>query len=200
MARRKTRSRYPEGDPTAGYLAGHVLIAMPSMQDPRFAQTVICLCAHSAEGAMGLVLNKGIEGLSFDTLLEQLKIEPVPPARRIRLLSGGPVEAGRGFVLHSADWTIEGSLRVTAELSLTASVDILKALAEGGGPQQGVLALGYAGWGPGQLEDEIQANSWLSVPADAALIFGDDMAHKWQEAMGRLKIDPLLLSSAAGHA
>lgn len=200
MARRKTRSRYPEGDPTAGYLAGHVLIAMPSMQDPRFAQTVICLCAHSAEGAMGLVLNKGIDGLSFDTLLEQLSIEPTPPARRIRLLSGGPVEAGRGFVLHSADWTIDGSLRVTPELSLTASVDILKAFAEGGGPKQGVLALGYAGWGPGQLEDEIQANSWLSVPADAALIFGEDMDHKWREAMGRLKVDPLLLSSAAGHA
>lgn len=200
MARRKIRNRYPEGDPTAGYLAGHVLIAMPSMQDPRFAQTVICLCAHSAEGAMGLVLNKGIDGLSFDTLLEQLKVEPVPPARRIRLLSGGPVEAGRGFVLHSADWMIDSSLRVTAELGLTASVDILKALAEGGGPKDGVLALGYAGWGPGQLEDEIQANSWLSVPADSALIFGEDMGHKWQEAMGRLKIDPLLLSSAAGHA
>lgn len=200
MARRKTRARLPEADPSAGYLSGHLLIAMPSMQDPRFAQTVICVCAHSREGAMGLVLNKQVDGLTFDALLEQLRIEPAPPARRIRLLAGGPVDAGRGFVLHSADWTIEGSLRVTAEVSLTASTDILKALAEGGGPRQGVLALGYAGWAPGQLEDEIQANAWLSVPAEEALVFDEDVEHLWHHALARLKVDPLLLSSAAGHA
>jgi len=200
MARRKTRARLPEGDPAAGYLGGHVLIAMPSMRDPRFAQTVICLCAHSREGAMGLVLNKRVDGLNFDALLKQLDIAPTPPARRIRLLNGGPVDAGRGFVLHSADWNMDDSLRVTPEVSMTASLDILKALAEGGGPRQGVLALGYAGWAPGQLEDEIQGNAWLSVPADEALIFDEDLEHKWQAAFGRLKVDPLLLSSAAGHA
>ena len=200
MARRPPRSRIPKGDPTAGYLSGHVLIAMPSMQDPRFAQSVICLCAHSNEGAMGLVLNRRVEGLSFDTLLEQLKIEPTPPARRIRMLNGGPVDAGRGFVLHSADWTIDDSLHVTPEVSLTASTDILKAIAEGGGPRRGVLALGYAGWAPRQLEDEIQANAWLSIPADEALVFDEDVEHLWRHALGRLKVDPLLLSSAAGHA
>lgn len=200
MAKRPPRARIPKGDPTAGYLSGHVLIAMPSMQDPRFAQSVICLCAHSSDGAMGIVLNRSIDGLSFDTLLEQLNIEPTPPARRIRLLNGGPVDAGRGFVLHSADWTIDGSLPVTPEVSLTASTDILKAFAEGGGPKRGVLALGYAGWAPGQLEDEIQANAWLSVPADEALIFDEDLGHMWRHALGRLKVDPLLLSSAAGHA
>lgn len=197
-----TRSRNPtsSGDASAGYLGGQLLIAMPSMQDPRFAHSVICLCTHSRDGAMGIVLNQKVDGLTFDTLLNQLKIEPVPPARRIRLLLGGPVDAGRGFVLHSADWFAEGSLRVTEDVALTASVDILKALAEGNGPRQGLLALGYAGWAPGQLEDEIHRNSWLSVPADEALIFADDLDRTWHKALAKLKVDPLLLSGTAGHA
>lgn len=199
MARR-TRQSLRSGEAEAGYLGGQLLIAMPSMQDPRFAQSVICLCAHSRDGAMGIVLNRKADGLSFDTLLEQLKIEPIPPARRIRLLVGGPVDAGRGFVLHSADWVTDDSLRVTPEVALTASVDILKALAEGKGPRQGVLALGYAGWAPGQLEEEIQRNSWLSVPADEALLFGEDIEHRWHQALAKLKVDPLLLSGTAGHA
>lgn len=182
------------------YLTGQVLIAMPSMQDPRFAQSVICLCAHSAQGAMGLVLNKPIKGLSFDELLNQLKLEPCPPERRIRLVQGGPVEAARGFVLHTSDWSGDGSLHVSRELALTASLDILKAIAEGGGPRQGLLALGYAGWGPGQLEDEIQRNAWLSVTPDEALLFLEDSGAMWRQAMARLKVDPLLLSGEAGHA
>jgi len=177
-----------------------VLIAMPSLQDPRFARTVICLCAHSPEGAMGIVLNKPIDGMSFDELLKQLELEPVPPQRRIKLCEGGPVEGGRGFVLHTMDWSNDQSLQVTDDLALTASVDILKAIANGGGPRQGILALGYAGWGPGQLEDEIQANSWLSVPPDEALLFGEGHDRKWFQAMAKLKVDPLLLSGAAGHA
>ena len=183
-----------------GYLGGQVLIAMPSMQDPRFARTVICLCAHSPEGAMGIVLNKPLEGLSFDELLKQLGLEPVPPQRRIRLCQGGPVEGGRGFVLHTRDWSTDGSMRVTKELAMTASIDILKAIAGGGGPRLGLLALGYAGWGPGQLDQEIEANAWLSVSPDELLLFGEPLEAKWARAMAKLKVDPLLLSGAAGHA
>ncbi|MBE9604692.1 YqgE/AlgH family protein [Acetobacteraceae bacterium H6797] len=183
-----------------GYLSGQILIAMPGMRDERFVQSIICLCAHSIDGAMGIVLNKPLDNISFEDLIRQLGVEPVPPRREIMLCSGGPVESGRGFVLHTADWTCEGSLRVAGDLALTASVDILKAFAEGGGPREGVLALGYAGWGPGQLEDEIQRNAWLSVGADEALIFGRDLSAKWREALARLKVDPLLLSSSAGHA
>ena len=195
--------RIPEDDigtDDEGYLGGQVLIAMPAMQDPRFAKSVICLCAHSAEGAMGIVLNRPIQNLSFDDLLKQLELEPMPPQRRIRMHTGGPVEGGRGFVLHTADWSSEGSLRVNGELALTASVDILKAIAGGGGPRQGILALGYAGWGPGQLEEEIQRNAWLSAPPDEALLFGEAHEGKWRQAMAKLRVDPLLLSGVAGHA
>ncbi len=196
--RKPTRAGGPdrEGD----YLAGQVLIAMPSMQDPHFAHAVICVCAHTREGAMGILLNRPIANLSFDDLLKQLSLQPVPPQRRIRMHSGGPVDGSRGFVLHTADWTSDQSLQVTEDLALTASVDILKAIAEGGGPRQGILALGYAGWRPGQLEAEIQRNAWLSVPADEALVFGPEHEGKWRLAMAKLKVDPLLLSDAAGHA
>jgi putative transcriptional regulator len=187
-------------DSEEGYLTGQVLIAMPNQQSGSFARTVICICAHSAEGAMGIVVNKPIDSLSFDELLKQLDLAPVPPQRRIRMCQGGPVDGGRGFVLHTADWSNDQSLPVTEDLALTASVDILKAIAGGGGPRQGILALGYAGWGPGQLEDEIAANAWLSVPADEALLFGDGPEDKWLLAMAKLKVDPLLLSGAAGHA
>lgn len=183
-----------------GYLTGQLLVAMPGMSDPRFARSVICLCAHSPEGAMGLVLNQPLPSLSFDDLLTQLKLDPVPPARRIRLTQGGPVEGGRGFVLHTADWETEGSLKVMDGLALTASVEILKAIAEGGGPREGVLALGYAGWGPGQLDDEIQRNAWLSVPADEALLFADEPDQLWRKALAKLRVDPSALSDSAGHA
>ncbi|MBY0335699.1 MAG: YqgE/AlgH family protein [Acetobacteraceae bacterium] len=183
-----------------GSLSGQLLIAMPSMQDPNFARTVVCLCAHSSEGAMGLVLNKPIERLSFDDLLKQVGVEPVPPQRRIRLLAGGPMEESRGFVLHSGEWEAEGSLKVEGGWRLTASVDILKAIAGGGGPRRGVLALGYAGWGAGQLESEIAQNAWLSVPADDELLFDEDAPTKWRRALAKLKVDPLLLSGTAGHA
>ncbi len=182
------------------FLTGQLLIAMPAMQDPRFAQSVIYVCAHTADGAMGLVINRPLARPSFDELLRQLEIAPVPPARRIRLWAGGPVDGGRGFVLHTADWTGEGSLRVNEALALTASLDVLKAIAEGGGPREGLLALGYAGWGPGQLDVEIQQNAWLSVPADEALVFAAEHDSKWRRALASLHIDPLALSSFAGHA
>jgi putative transcriptional regulator len=186
-------------DPT-DFLTGQLLIAMPAMADPRFAQSVIYVCAHTPEGAMGLVLNRPLQRPRFDDLLRQLEVAPLPPARRIRLCAGGPVDNARGFVLHTADWTGEGSLRVVDGLALTASLDVLKAIAEGGGPREGLLALGYAGWGPGQLDAEIQQNAWLSVPADETIVFDGDHDTKWRRALGKLHIDPLLLSGDAGHA
>jgi putative transcriptional regulator len=189
-----------EGPASGEFLTGQLLIAMPAMADPRFAQSVIYLCAHTPEGAMGLVLNRPLKRPSFEDLLRQLDVAPLPPARRIRLCAGGPVDNARGFVLHTTDWTGEGSLRVDDELALTASLDVLKAIAEGGGPREGILALGYAGWGPGQLDAEIQQNAWLSVSADETIVFDGDHDTKWRRAFAKLKIDPLLLSGAAGHA
>ena len=194
-----SRMRQPPAE--EGWLGGQLLIAMPTMEDPRFARAVICLCAHSAEGAMGIVLNRAIENLTFDDLLKQLDVTPVPPARRIRLHAGGPVEGGRGFVLHTGDWSSEGSLTMDGGFALTASVDILKAIAGGGGPRQGLLALGYAGWGPGQLESEIQHNAWLNVTPDEAILFTEeDQDAKWRRALAKLKVDPLLLVGTAGRA
>ncbi|WP_368414202.1 YqgE/AlgH family protein [Falsiroseomonas sp.] len=206
-ARRTPRGAKAPGAPPAGaapkgegWLTGQLLVAMPNMQDPRFARSVICLCAHSDDGAMGIVLNKPLASLTFDELLKQLDLDPIPPQRRIRLMAGGPVENGRGFVLHTTDWATDGSLTVQPGLALTASVDILKAIAGGGGPREGVLALGYAGWGPGQLESEIQQNAWLSVPADERLLFAAAPDTLWREALAKLHIDPALLSGVAGRA
>ncbi|MGE0415482.1 MAG: YqgE/AlgH family protein [Acetobacteraceae bacterium] len=197
MARRDTHAASLSAD---RFLTGQLLIAMPAMADPRFARTVIFMCAHTQDGAMGLVVNRPIVRPSFQDLLKQLQVEPIPPARQIRLCAGGPVENGRGFVLHTSDWTGDGSLRVDSSLALTASLDVLKVIAEGGGPRECVLALGYAGWGPGQLDQEMQENAWLSVPADETLLFDADHDTKWRRALAKLNIDPLLLSDVAGHA
>ena len=170
------------------------------MEDPRFAQSVILLCAHTDEGAMGIVLNRPLAKPSFEALLAQLDVEPTPPARQIRLCQGGPVDHGRGFVLHTNDWTGDGSLRVDENLALTASLDVLQEIARGHGPREGLLALGYASWGPGQLDREFQENVWLSAPAPVELLFDAEYDTKWRRALGILNIDPLLLSGAAGHA
>lgn len=183
-----------------GYLAGQLLIAMPQMRDPRFARAVVYLCAHTAEGAMGIVVNRLFDGLSFPELLEQLDIDPTPECDRIRVHFGGPVEGGRGFVLHSADYMHETSLMVAEGVALTATVDVLKAIAEGLGPSKCLLALGYAGWGSGQLDDEIRENAWLNVPADEQLLFDADLDHKWEAAIHKLGIDFTSLSAEAGHA
>jgi putative transcriptional regulator len=198
MARKTTRPPPPAEDTT--WFAGQILIAMPAMSDPRFAQSVIYMCAHNAQGAMGIVVNRPLDTPHFAGLLSQLKVEPAPPLRQIRLCSGGPVESARGFVLHTTDWTGEGSLRVDDSFALTASLDVLAAIAGGAGPAQAVLALGYAGWGPGQLDAEVQANAWLTAPADTALVFDADDATRWRRALAKLRIDPLLLSAAAGRA
>jgi len=195
----QTRPATPlDGD--GGFLTGNLLVAMPSLDDPRFARSVILLCAHSAEAAMGIVVNRPLARPTFDEILRQHNIAPLPPGRRVRVCSGGPVEDGRGFVLHTADWTSDGTLFVTDDLALTASLDVLKAFADGRGPRAGVLALGYAGWGPGQLDQEMQQNAWLSVPADERLVFDSDTDTKWRRALAKLRIDPLLLSGQAGHA
>lgn len=183
------------------YLAGQLLVAMPGMMDPRFAKTVIYMCAHNADGAMGLVVNKLIESLSFPDLLAQLGIESVGIGDQIKIHFGGPVESSRGFVLHSPDYRRDATLVVDEQVALTATVDILKAIAIGSGPRRSLLALGYAGWGPGQLDDEIKANGWLHVAADDELVFGGgNVEDKWGQAMAKLGIDPRMLSDSAGHA
>lgn len=185
-------------DPT--FLTGQLLIAMPAMEDPRFTQSVILVCAHTDEGAMGIVLNRPLAKPSFDALLQQLDVEPTPPARQIRLCEGGPVDHARGFVLHTSDWTGDGSLPIADDLALTASLDILQEIATGGGPREGLLALGYASWGPGQLDQEMQDNVWLSAPAKHDVLFDGEYATKWRRAMAILRIDPALLSHAVGRA
>jgi putative transcriptional regulator len=181
-------------------LAGSLLVAMPQMGDPRFDRAVIFMCAHNEEGAMGLVVNKLFDQLSFSDLLDQLEITAGPRMRQIRVHAGGPVEAGRGFVLHSDDYLHEGTMPVESGFALTATTDILRAIAEGQGPRTSILALGYAGWGPGQLEQEFAANGWLHVPADPELVFGADLEHKWLLALNKLGVSPSVLSSQAGHA
>ena len=182
------------------YLAGHFLVAMPGMPDPRFAKTVIYMCAHTAEGAMGLVVNQAIDDLTFPDLLEQLGIVSAGDVPPIAIQFGGPVEQGRGFVLHTADYLHETTMVVEDGVALTATVDILRDLAAGHGPDKSLLALGYAGWGPGQLDKEILENGWLSVKADADILFSTDLKRKWNSALAKLGIDLSLLSEEAGHA
>lgn len=193
-------TKRPDSAPADTFLTGQLLIAMPAMGDERFARSVIYVCAHTSDGAMGIVVNRPLQRPSFGDLLRQLEVVPTPPAREIQLCQGGPVDNARGFVLHTSDWTSEGSLKVTESTALTASLDVLKAIAEGGGPREGLLALGYAGWGPGQLDNEIQQNAWLSVPADDTLVFDSAYDTKWRRAFAKLKVDPLQLSDAVGHA
>ena len=185
---------------TEKYLSGKLLIAMPGLTDPRFAKTVIYLCAHSPEGAMGLVVNRVLDTLSFPDLLEQLGIDSSGVTNKINIHFGGPVESGRGFVLHSDDYNQESTMVVASSVALTATVDILRAIAMDNGPHRCLLALGYAGWGPGQLDSEIKANGWLHVAADDDLIFDDGFDSKWDRAMAKLGIDPRMLSNEAGHA
>jgi putative transcriptional regulator len=196
------------GGSKRGYLDGQMLIAMPSMRDERFSRTLIYVCAHSSEGAMGIVVNQQAANVNFPDLLVQLEVIPASDliqlpqrAGSMKVLKGGPVETGRGFVLHSSDFFIENStLPIDDGICLTATLDILKAIARGDGPSSAVLALGYAGWAPGQLETEIQENGWLHCAADPDLIFGNDIDGKYARALKKLGIDLGMLSSEAGHA
>ncbi len=207
-APRKSAAKKSVQTPARGYLDGQMLIAMPTMGDERFTRSVIYVCAHSTEGAMGIIVNQPASNIKFPDLLVQLEV--IPSDERIELpnhagdvtvLKGGPVETGRGFVLHSADFFIENStLPIDEGVSLTATLDILKAIANGNGPHSAILALGYAGWAPGQLEQEIQENGWLHCAADSELIFGTDTAAKYDKALAKIGIDLGQLSSQAGHA
>jgi len=182
------------------YLVGHLLVAMPGMPDPRFSKAVIYVCSHSEEGAMGLIINKPMDDIPLNELLEQLGVPISPQAKMISVHMGGPVEQGRGFVLHSPDYVHEGTVVVDEQMALTGTLDILQDIAEGQGPSQSMLVLGYAGWGPGQLDSEILENGWLTVEADPKLVFDDDLNAKWQQAIEKLGIDLSLLSEDAGHA
>jgi putative transcriptional regulator len=205
---RKSLSKAVSTGTTRGFLDGQMLIASPSMQDDRFARSVVYICAHSSEGAMGIVVNRPAGNISFPDLL--VKLDIVLAAELIRLpssagdvtvLKGGPVETERGFVLHSADFFIENStLPIDEGICLTATLDILKAIARGDGPASAILALGYAGWAPGQLENEVQNNGWLHCSADRDLIFGSEINRKYDRAMQKIGIRPGMLSSDVGHA
>ncbi len=189
------------------YLDGQCLIAMPGMRDERFRRTVVYLCAHSDEGAMGLIINRSAPDLNLPELLVQLgivdredAIRVRPPELAVQVLKGGPVETGRGFVLHTSDYFIETStMPIDDGVCLTHTIDVLKAIATGHGPRQAFLALGYAGWGAGQLEEEIKANGWLHCDADPSLLFDIGIETKYQRALSKLGVDPARLSSAAGH-
>jgi putative transcriptional regulator len=191
-----------------GYLDGQMLVAMPGMADERFARSVIYLCAHSEEGAMGIVINRPASKVKFPELLVQLDVIEKDEAIRLpgkagdmQVLKGGPVETGRGFVLHSNDFFIDNStLPIDQGISLTATIDILRAIANGSGPNRAVLALGYAGWQAGQLEAEMQHNGWLNVPADTSLIFDTELDSKYERAVRNLGVDLARLSTQAGHA
>ena len=182
-------------------LAGHLLIATTSLVAQPFAQSVIVICAHSvADGAMGIVINKRLPEPGLDDLLGQLGIEPSPARRRIELCSGGPCDTSRGFVLHSAEWDGDGSLAIDGKLALTASLDVLKAIAAGEGPEEALLALGHASWEPGQLEREMEENAWISAPLSSTIVFDRDHDTKWRRALAILRIEPILLSGVVGHA
>ncbi len=186
---------------TEGGLAGKLLIAMPSMGDDRFARTVIYVCAHSTDGAIGLVVNRRAERVSQKDLFSQLSIATDDSDAQNWVHFGGPVETGRGFVLHSGEYHVdEATLEVDDTFSMTATLDILKDIARGKGPQRSLIALGYSGWAGGQLEGELRANGWLTCDADADIIFGRDDDAKWAAALAKLGVDPTMLAASGGSA
>jgi putative transcriptional regulator len=181
-------------------LIGKLLLAMPAMGDPRFERAVIYICAHNEDGAMGLIINQQIEDLTYAELLEQLRIDVEGDITEVTIHEGGPVETGRGFVLHSADFAQDTTSIVSETIALTATVDILRAMAQDKGPIHSLLALGYAGWGKGQLENEMIQNAWLTAHADDEIIFNTLLEDKWPRAMKMIGVDVSMLSSDAGHA
>lgn len=201
LARNTARPHSGRMDQNITQLAGKLLIAMPDMADPRFANSVIYLCAHSDQGGMGLIVNKPQARIRFTELLDQMQVPHGADTPDISVYLGGPVETGRGFVLHSTDYTSGlGTLAPGGGIGMTATLDVLEDIAAGRGPTQALLALGYSGWGPGQLEQEIRQNGWLTCDPRDDIIFGRANDHKWSAALKLLGIDPLLLSATAGHA
>lgn len=189
-----------------GFLNDHFLLAMPGMADERFARTVVYICAHSEEGAMGFIINR-LQEMAFPDLLVQLgvvkeedAIRLPDQARHFIVRNGGPVDRGRGFVLHSHDYMVDSTMPVSEEVCLTATVDILRAISGGSGPRQALMALGYSGWGAGQLEEEINGNGWLTCPASQSLLFDSDISSKYDRVLSEMGINPAFLSSTSGHA
>ncbi len=190
------------------YLDGQMIVAMPGIGDPRFDRSVIYMCSHNTDGAMGFVVNKPAANITFKELLSRLDIIPAgegielpEETGQVHVHFGGPVETGRGFVIHSADYFLKDStLPINENVGLTATLEILRAIATGRGPRRVLLTLGYAGWGPGQLEEEIKQNGWLHCEPDEELLFGADLEAKYAHALRKIGIDPRMLSSEAGHA
>lgn len=185
---------------TSAYFEGQLLLAMPNMGDKRFERSVIYMCSHDESGAMGLMIDRPFTTLDFGGLLEQLEIDAPDSCPEIPIHSGGPVEPGRGFVLHSADYVQDSTLVISERIALSATVDILSDIAEGKGPENFLVCLGYAGWGPGQLEDEIQANAWLTAEGEEEIVFHTELDKKWPRTMAMLGVDHSMLSAEAGHA
>lgn len=183
------------------FLSGHMLIAMPGIGDPRFERSVILICAHDHDHAMGIAVNRPVEGLTVPDLLERLEVRTTPDMHDDLVLMGGPVEVERGFVLHTDDYHAQHSVELPGGMTLTTTREVLEAMGDRKPqPRRAVLALGYAGWGAGQLEREIRENVWLTVEADEALVFDADHPTKWSRALGKLGIDPKFLSAEAGRA
>lgn len=182
------------------WLTGQLLIAMPTMPDPRFARSVIYMCSHGPNGAMGLVVNRLYGEVNFRALLQQLNVKTAAEAPDLPVHYGGPVESGRGFVLHSTDYLREGTMRIDDTIALSATVEILQAIAAGGGPERALMALGYTGWGAGQLDQEMQANGWLTAAPDEGLLFDNEIETKWERALAKIGISASMLSGEAGHA
>lgn len=181
-------------------LVNHFLIAMPSLEDPNFSHTVTYICEHNSAGAMGIIINRPLH-LTFGEVLEHMQITPGESVDvEQNVLSGGPVQGEHGFVLHSPAGTWNSSVRITDDLALTTSRDILMALADGKGPARYLLTLGYAGWAAGQLEREMAENAWLSGPADARILFDVPLEDRWRAAAALIGIDLNLLSTEVGHA
>lgn len=197
-----TRPDHPPVPPVSDghWLTGQFLVAMPSMPDPRFERSVVYICSHGPNGAMGIVVNRLFNEANFLMLLEQLNISVSSSTPHLPVHFGGPVETGRGFVLHSSDYMREGSVPIDGAIALSATIEILQAIADGGGPQRLLMALGYSGWGAGQLENEMKANGWLTIPADEEILFDVDVGAKWERALAKIGISPELLSGDAGHA
>lgn len=188
-------------DTIIGNLTGKLLLAMPGMGDPRFYHSVVFMCAHDEKGAMGLVINHSFLNLNLGQLFEHLHMTAQENAPvTVPVLTGGPVETGRGFLLHTLDFRQADTLEVSPGFGVTGTVDALKTISSGRGPRDFLFLLGYAGWDAGQLEQEIQGNTWMVTEADHNLIFSTSIEEKWDRAMGRIGVDPSMLSSAAGRA
>jgi len=181
-------------------LTGQIIVSMPSMQDERFLKTVIYICAHSREAAMGIIINKKIDTDLYPDLLLQLGIDKPLENKKLFIRYGGPLEKGRGFVLHSDDIVRKETLNINKGVALTSTSEFFDDLTKGKGPKNSILALGYAGWGPGQLEDEIMQNSWMSLPIESNFIFDEEVSKKWDDAYKMVGVDPIKLSSFSGRA